>query len=230
MFKKTLKKILFYRPLMNLVFGITNTLQFIINSIMVSSEENKGILTITFDDGLETVYLNAYPIMKKYGLRGNVAVVMDFIGTSGYMSIGQLRELHVAGWCICSHTMTHKNISTLDNEELEYELMESRKKLKELGFNGYHAFVVPYHYHNEYSMSKVKQIYDLSRNRSHKGMILFGRFGLYILPDLPLKKKHELPSLPIEDFYNVSNGRKKISKYIDHAVQKVSMELCILTD
>ena len=36
---------------------------------------------ITFDDGYQDNYDNAYPILKKYGLKGTVFVVTSFMGT-----------------------------------------------------------------------------------------------------------------------------------------------------
>lgn len=217
--KSLIKKILTFPIIMNLFFYTTNLIQIIFN-LFIKSSVGSAVTVITFDDGLSSVYENAYPIMKKYGVVGNVAVILDSVGKDGFMSLEQLQELQSEGWCICSHTMSHPDITKLSDEKLYYELTQSKERLKALGFSGYHSFVVPFHYHDQVSMSKVRQIYKLSRNQSHKGMRILGRFGIYFLPDMPLNDYHALPSLPIEDFYGVNQGVIKIENYIKHSVMK----------
>ena len=36
-------------------------------------------VVLSFDDGREDTYTNAWPILKQYGLRGTINVVTDFI-------------------------------------------------------------------------------------------------------------------------------------------------------
>ena len=201
----------------SILFSITNFVQNIVNSFDFT-QTNNGAIMMTFDDGCESVYRNAFPIMKSMGIVGNVAVITDKIGCEGYLNLNQLLELQDEGWSIVSHTKSHPNISQLDKEDLINELEESKNKLKNLGFKGFNAFVVPFHYFDNKSMIYVRRLYSLSRNSSNKGMRLLGRFGVYKLLDYPLINKHNLPSLPIEDFYDVEAGLNKIKKFIDFSI------------
>ncbi len=74
---------------------------------------SKDPVVITFDDGLESTYTIAFPIMQQYGIKGTVYVVPSLVGTSGYMTLDQLTELHNAGWTIASHTWDHQDLTTL---------------------------------------------------------------------------------------------------------------------
>ncbi len=74
---------------------------------------SKDPVVMTFDDGLESTYKIAYPIMKQYGIKGTVYVIPSLVGTSGYMTLNQLTELHDAGWTIASHTWDHQDLTTL---------------------------------------------------------------------------------------------------------------------
>ena len=62
---------------------------------------------ITFDDGWDTVYTAAFPIMKELGLKGTAYIVPNFLGRNNYMNEAKLRELHEDGWCIANHTINH---------------------------------------------------------------------------------------------------------------------------
>ncbi len=52
---------------------------------------------ITFDDGYESAYTIAYPIMKQYGIVGTVYVITELVGEPGYLTLSKLTELHNAG-------------------------------------------------------------------------------------------------------------------------------------
>ena len=94
----------------------------------------KSIL-ITFDDGYQDNYDNAYPILRKYGLKGTVFVVTSFLGTrKGYLTWDECREMEKNGMTVASHTVDHKSMTDLTNDQLRAELVESKKKAEaELG-------------------------------------------------------------------------------------------------
>lgn len=87
--------------------------------------------TITFDDGDITNYLNVFPILKKLGLKAYFFIIGERIGTDGYMNWNQIKELQDAGMIIGSHGMTHRILTELRDDELDYELVESKKILEE---------------------------------------------------------------------------------------------------
>ena len=70
---------------------------------------NKGMVTITFDDGYSSVFDNAYPIMSSFGFKGVPYVITDYIGSNDwlYLSLAKLQALHDAGWEIGSHGSNH---------------------------------------------------------------------------------------------------------------------------
>lgn len=74
----------------------------------------KGIpkILITFDDGWKTVYENAYPIMKKYGIPGTIYVIPKYSSPDSdryewFSSVEEFKEMYNDGWCIANHTFDH---------------------------------------------------------------------------------------------------------------------------
>ncbi|HUI88580.1 MAG TPA: polysaccharide deacetylase family protein [Anaerolineales bacterium] len=118
-------------------------------------------IIISFDDSWESQYSNAFPIMKKYGFTGVLYTVVSYIGRpSGlttdpsYLTADQLKEMAAAGWEIGSHTETHQNVTVMTDDQLHYEIVQSRKDLQqELGvpiltfaypFGGANSAVIDY--------------------------------------------------------------------------------------
>jgi peptidoglycan/xylan/chitin deacetylase (PgdA/CDA1 family) len=70
----------------------------------------KSVL-ITIDDGFLDNYKVAFPILKKYNLIGNFAIITNVLSTREYMSLENVKEIHKAGMGIMSHTELHCSLA-----------------------------------------------------------------------------------------------------------------------
>jgi len=85
---------------------------------------------ITFDDGYRDNYKNAYPILKKYGFKATIFVITGFMDVQpNYITWEQAKELDANGISIESHTVQHKSMTEISNEQLWTELTESKKMI-----------------------------------------------------------------------------------------------------
>jgi peptidoglycan/xylan/chitin deacetylase (PgdA/CDA1 family) len=112
----------------------TITPELLVKAITEGADLPLHPIILTFDDGHLNNYMTAYPIMKKYGFTGTLYVVGEYMGTPEYMNVDQIREMANDGWEIGSHSMNHLDLTSLDRQQQQYEIIESRKFLEaELG-------------------------------------------------------------------------------------------------
>lgn len=69
-------------------------------------------VAITVDDGFESFYRLAFPLVKQYGVRVTLFVYTDIVGTRDGLSWAQLREMAASGLVdIQAHSKTHRNLN-----------------------------------------------------------------------------------------------------------------------
>ena len=87
-------------------------------------------IMITFDDGYEDNYQNAYPILKKYGFTGTIFIITDFVSNQpNYLTWEQIKEMKANGMDFQSHTASHKSMTELTEAQLKDELTKSKQTL-----------------------------------------------------------------------------------------------------
>ena len=68
----------------------------------------KKPILLTFDDGYVDNYENAFPLLKKYNMKGDFAIITGAVSTNAaYVTWDQLKEMLAAGMGISSHTVSH---------------------------------------------------------------------------------------------------------------------------
>lgn len=112
-------------------------------------------ILLTFDDGSETVYTEALPIMQKYGFTGTAYIVYNFIGAGRFVDRDQIRELYAAGWEIGSHSISHNDL-TMYSDKQEDEIVSSRKRLESYLGIPIFSFAYPFGAYNSDSLRFVK--------------------------------------------------------------------------
>lgn len=94
------------------------------------NDSTKKII-ISFDDGSDSDYSVAFPLLKKYGFVATFFITVSWIGTKGYVTWPNLKEMASCGMSIQSHGMTHAFLSDLNDDTMYSELNESKNMLAE---------------------------------------------------------------------------------------------------
>ena len=88
-------------------------------------------VALTFDDGWQRHYKNAFPILKKYGVKATFFVPTGWVGQPWVMSWEEMEEMSRAGMIFGSHSISHPHLDKLSDEELKKEVGDSKKILEE---------------------------------------------------------------------------------------------------
>jgi peptidoglycan/xylan/chitin deacetylase (PgdA/CDA1 family) len=91
-------------------------------------------VVITFDDGWQSQYEDAFRVLKQYGFTATFFVYTNAIGHGpGFMTWDELREMQQGGMTIGAHSRTHPEL-TKKGVSLEKEIEGSREDIqKNLG-------------------------------------------------------------------------------------------------
>jgi peptidoglycan/xylan/chitin deacetylase (PgdA/CDA1 family) len=95
---------------------------------------------ITFDDGAENIYTNAFPVLKKYGFKACIFLIAE----QSMLKINQLKEMQVYGIEFGSHTKTHPNLLEIRDDKIREEIFDSKKILEERLNTNIVVFAYPY--------------------------------------------------------------------------------------
>ncbi|HMB21218.1 MAG: polysaccharide deacetylase family protein [Chloroflexota bacterium] len=107
----------------------TISVELLAKAIREGAELPPRPIILTFDDGSETVYTKAMPIMQKYGFTGTAYIVYNYMWVPRYMDVDQVKALHAAGWEIGSHGTSHTDLPSHPGRQ-ENEIVGSRRKLQ----------------------------------------------------------------------------------------------------
>jgi peptidoglycan/xylan/chitin deacetylase (PgdA/CDA1 family) len=85
-------------------------------------------VVITFDDGFENIYTNAYPILKKYGFKATIFVITNYIDKEEFLKESQIKEMLSSGLIqVESHTRNHSYLPDIKDESRLWEEILSSK-------------------------------------------------------------------------------------------------------
>jgi len=116
---------------------------FLLEELQALAEWPDKAVVLTFDDGHESNFTLALPILQEYGFKAEFFITTGWIGTPYFINEEQIRELHRAGMGIGSHGVTHAFISDLGGADVVFELAESQKVLTELTGQSIESFSAP---------------------------------------------------------------------------------------
>jgi len=123
---------------------------------------------ITFDDGFEDNYTTAFPILKKYNFKATIYLVptqktnhwesKNTSVISNLLNSIQIKEMDESGLIeFGSHTLSHVNLSTINNEQLKNEVIKSKEEVEKIIGKECEAFAYPY---GKFDESIVKIVRD----------------------------------------------------------------------
>lgn len=122
---------------------------------------------ITFDDGMLSQYTYAKPILDKYNFKATFYIICNSVDKENRMNWNNIQTLEDEGHEIGSHSMNHQRLGQLSNNEMKYEIIESKRCLENKGFN-VTSFSFPYNDgdNNKNIIKNIADNYYIARTAS----------------------------------------------------------------
>ncbi len=174
------------------------------------------IMSLTFDDGYKDV-LSAVEFTQKNNIPVTLFVLSEpekanrkELNHAGeFLSLSDIKYLHSIGWKIGNHSATHSNFNRLSGEEIENEIVNSKKTLeKKLGFQ-INYFAYPKGKFNSKIINAVKKAGYKGAFAAFPGVIN-SKTDRYIIPRFVMEKQFNISRIPAV-FSNSTELLRKIS-------------------
>lgn len=116
-----------------------------------------GMVSFVFHDSFLSTYTKGAPLLRSYGYPYSLALVTGYLGADNiHMTLAEAQQLYAAGGVsILSHTVTHRDLTTLDTNTLNDELYFSQKFLVDNGLPTKH-FAAPFGAYNGPVVSRIE--------------------------------------------------------------------------
>jgi peptidoglycan/xylan/chitin deacetylase (PgdA/CDA1 family) len=124
----------------------------------------RPLVSLTFDDGWEENYDSVLPILVQYGFRSTQYFATTFIEAQPTEQF-KIAAIADAGHEIGSHSISHPDLTTLGDAELENQLSASKIFLEKFaGIGKVRAFATPYGSYNTRVSSAIMRYFESNRN------------------------------------------------------------------
>lgn len=134
-------------PVLNTGYDLSSNREESISSDQVPKEKlNSALIIFTFDDGNESDYALAYPILKTYGIKGTSYIAPYFPDhhVKFKLSWNQIKEMSEDGWDFQDHTYSHINMAKSTAEQIRQSMEQVNEAFTANGLKTPVALAYPY--------------------------------------------------------------------------------------
>ncbi len=124
---------------------------------------------ITFDDGYQSVYDEAFPVLQRYGMSATIFLTvgkdkavkpdsrLPSIEGRSMLNWREIRKMNMEGITFGAHTLTHPDLTRLPLDRVEVEIHRSKTIIEDALSTQISSFAYPYGRYNRQSHEIVQQ-------------------------------------------------------------------------
>jgi peptidoglycan/xylan/chitin deacetylase (PgdA/CDA1 family) len=141
----------------------------------------RNSVALTFDDGWKDNYTNAFPVLKRLGIKATIFVIPSCIGQTSakaqaegesgreHLSREEILEMSRHGIEFGSHSMNHRLLHEIAPPEVEFEIEESKRQLEGLLQKDCKVFAYPAGFFTEQARRVLERTGHLAAFTTHYG-------------------------------------------------------------
>ncbi len=180
-------------------------------------------VVITFDDGYEDNYKNAYPLLKKYNFKATIYIVLNRFGqnwatdkdlnqssnelnSEKMLSNEQIKEMINSGLIeIGSHTLDHVNLPKLTKEEKEKQILESKKQIEDIFNIQCLSFAYPFGFFDNQDIEILQNSSYSNATTTVNGVYDESKFSNFLIPRIMISGRQNFYSFILK----MNKGRSR---------------------
>ena len=122
-------------------------------------------IVITFDDGYQSVYSQAFPVLQRYGMTATVFLTtgkdrsdrLPSMEGRPMLSWNEIGEMHRGGITFGAHTLTHPDLTSLPLNRIETEIIGSKERIEDALGTSVDTFAYPFGRYDKRSRELVSR-------------------------------------------------------------------------
>ena len=185
---------------------------FTLSELVSLKEIPQKSVVITFDDGYEDNFKNAYPLLKKYGFKATIYIVLNRfnqdwatdkdlnqasseLNSEKMLSNEQIKEMLNSGLIeIGSHTLDHVNLPKLTKDEKEKQIIESQKQIEEIFNIKCNSFAYPFGFFDNQDVEILKNSSYTNATTVVNGVYDKTKYSNFLIPRIMISGRQNIYS------------------------------------
>lgn len=129
-------------------------------------------VVLTFDDGYRSAYTDAFPVLQEHGMTATVFLAVGARDGAGdglpsltgreMLAWNEIREMAGAGIAFGAHTLSHADLTALDPDRIEAEVLGSRTVIEQRLGVPVPGFAYPFGRFDTRSRAVVRRCFDFA--------------------------------------------------------------------
>lgn len=130
----------------------------LIDALANKSQLPSKSIVVTLDDGYADNFQYAFPVFRKYGVKGNFMISTGLVGGADYLTWEQIREMAGSGVAhFGDHTWSHYAVGYGSEDKIRYEITTAKNQLAENTGQTIDSFTYPYGSFSDLAVNILKQ-------------------------------------------------------------------------